>query len=293
MSSFPDYYTMLGVAVDAPPAAIKTAFKKLALQYHPDVYKGDDAQERMRVLLQAYQTLNDPEERRKYDARRSEHIHDGHVYRQSPSSSRSGLSARGGARVTVTPGARRDRQRHYDFPDFYEGRSVYIDLVDFAYTLSPIDAHTLLQQGLLRGVAPGNEDYHCHRCSHHWNSVAADKKNLPAFCPNCKATDWSEYLLLRCIHCSAVFESEQIRYEVGSINYGKGHQMGETELCPPYELFPLCPYCGTARWCPAEETRVSTLRELAVRRATILRGMWISVVIVLVLVVGVVALVLH
>ena len=288
MSSFPDYYTLLGVAVDAPPTAIKSAFKKLALQYHPDVYKGDDAQERMRVLLQAYQTLNDPEERRKYDVRRSEQIQDGHVYRQSAPSYRSTSSAR---RSTVTPGARRDRQRHYDFADFYEGSSVHIDLIDFAYTLSPADAHTLLHEGLLRGVAPGNEGYYCHRCTHHWKGTSAGKK--PDFCPNCNATDWSEYLLLRCIHCSAVFESEQIRYEVGSINYGKGHQMGETELCPPYELFPLCPYCGTARWCPAEDRRVSTLRELAVRRAAIMRGMWISVAIVLVLVVGVVALVLR
>lgn len=291
MSSFPDYYTMLGVAVDASPAAIKTAFKKLALQYHPDIYKGDDAQERMRVLLQAYQTLNDPEERRKYDVQRSEHIQDGHVYRQSAASSRSAASTGGRTRAAVTPGARRDRQRHYDFPAIYEGRSVYIDLIDFAYTLSSADARTLLQQGVLRGVAPGNEGYYCHRCSHHWNHTGADKK--PDFCPKCKATDWSEYLLLRCIHCSAVFESEQIRYEVGSINYGKGHQMGEVELCPPYELFPLCPYCGTARWCPAEDTRVSALRALAVRRAATLRVMWISAAFVLVLVVGVVAFVLR
>jgi hypothetical protein len=292
MSSFPDYYTILGVAVDAPPATIKTAFKKLALQYHPDVYKGDDAQERMRILLQAYQTLNDPEARRQYDARRSEHIQDGHIYRQSPSGSRSPSSAR--TRSAVTPGARRDRQRHYDFPDFYEGRSVNIDLINFTYTLSAADARTLLQQGLLRGMVPGNESYYCHRCSHHWNSTAVDKKNLPGFCPKCKAADWNEYLLLRCIHCAAVFESEQIRYEVGSINYGKGHQMGEADLCPPYELFPLCPYCGTARWCPAEDARVSVLRSLAVRRAAAVRAaMWISVAVVLVLVVGVVALVLH
>lgn len=292
MSSFPDYYAILGVAVDASPATIKTTFKKLALQYHPDVYKGDDAQERMRVLLQAYQTLNDSEARRQYDARRSEHIQDGHVYRQSPSGYRS-TAASAHTRSAVTPGARRDRQRHYAFPDFYEGRSVDIDLINFTYTLSAEDAHALQQQGLLRGVAMGNESYYCHRCSHHWKSTT-DTKQLPGFCPNCKATDWNEYLLLRCIHCSAVFESEQIRYEVGSINYGKGHQIGEADLCPPYELFPLCPYCGTARWCPAEDARVSVLRTLAIRRAATIRtAMWISVAVVLVLVVGVVALVLR
>jgi len=287
MSSFPDYYTTLGIAVDASPATIKSAFKKLALQYHPDVYKGDDAQERMRILLQAYQTLNDPEERKKYDTRRSEHIQDGHIYTKSPSST----SVR--SRAAVSPGARRDRTRHYDFPDFHEGRSTYIDLINFTYALSPTDARTLMQQGLLRGVAVGNGDYYCHRCSRHWQDTAANKKMQPRFCPNCKASDWNEYLLLRCIHCSAVFESEQIRYEVGSINYGKGHALGEVQLCPPYELFPLCPYCGTARWCPAEDARVSQLRVQAARRAAAQRTMWISVAVVLVLLFGVVAFVFH
>lgn len=294
MSPFSDYYAILGVAVDAPPTAIKSAFKKLALQYHPDVYKGDDAQERMRVILQAYQTLSDPEKRRKYDFRRSEHVQDGHVYRStSPGQS---ASATTGSRThsTVSSGARRDRQRHYAFPDFHEARPVSIDLVNFTYTLSPEEAHTLQQQGLLRGVAAGNEDYYCHRCFHHWSSATSGRKSLPDFCPRCKATDWSEYLLLRCIHCTAVFESEQIRYEVGSINYGRGNGQGEARLCPPYELFPLCPYCGTAHWCPSEDVRVNELRVEAMRRAAMTRTMWwISAVIVLVLVVGVMALVLR
>src|SRR5258706_10656890 len=69
--TFIDYYTVLGVHAHASAAAIKTAFKKLALQYHPDVYKGEDAEERMRLLLLAYQTLSDPDARKTYDAHRS------------------------------------------------------------------------------------------------------------------------------------------------------------------------------------------------------------------------------
>src|SRR6266581_5316616 len=74
MDSFTDYYAVLGVESHASASTIKAAFKKLALKYHPDVYKGQDAEERMRVLLLAYQTLSDPVERKAYDARRSEHI---------------------------------------------------------------------------------------------------------------------------------------------------------------------------------------------------------------------------
>ena len=60
MNSFIDYYEVLGVDSHASASTIKAAFKKLALKYHPDVYKGSDAQERMRDLLIAYQTLSDP-----------------------------------------------------------------------------------------------------------------------------------------------------------------------------------------------------------------------------------------
>jgi len=280
MNSFTDYYAILGVATDASPEAIKAAFKKLALQYHPDLYKGEDAHERMRILLLAYQTLNDPAARRQYDARRSEHIHDDHRYRssQGPRSARSDPS----------PKARRDRQRHYDFPDFLKGHSVHIDLIDFAYTLTPDKASVLQQEGMLRGVAPEDEtlSLYCHRCHHRWRAAKRNER----FCPHCKSIDWSEYLLLRCQHCSAVFESEQIRYEVASINYGKGHPMDDAGLCPPYELFPLCPYCGTARWCPAEDRRVHELRVQAERRVAAMRAVWISVAVVLVVAVGFVAL---
>src|SRR5438270_7667906 len=96
--TFIDYYTLLGVDAHASAGAIKTAFKKLALQYHPDVYKGKDAEERMRLLLLAYQTLSDPDARKTYDAHRSRNhldpfggMHAGgsaHTYRAGDNSSR-------------------------------------------------------------------------------------------------------------------------------------------------------------------------------------------------------------
>ena len=82
MNTFTDYYTVLGVDSQASASTIKAAFKKLALQYHPDVYKGPDAQERMRDLLIAYQTLSDPVSRRDYDVQRTERILDASGTRQ-------------------------------------------------------------------------------------------------------------------------------------------------------------------------------------------------------------------
>src|SRR5437762_2572362 len=128
MDSFTDYYALLGVDVQASPGTIKAAFKKLALKYHPDVYKGDDANERMQELLRAYQTLNDSDERRRYDIRRSAHLLG--KQRSQVRSNTAGAQAgsvqgsaerRAGAAMgakgpEVSPGARRDRHRYYDFP---------------------------------------------------------------------------------------------------------------------------------------------------------------------------------
>lgn len=269
MSTFIDYYELLGIPVDASPALIKGAFKKLALQYHPDVYKGEDAQERMRVLLLAYKTLSNPQERRAYDAQHSEHFLDSRAayIRHTPPSQEMRRPTAPSARHPASAENKHEPQRHFAFPRLLEAQPSDIDLVDYLYRLSATEADTLREQGLLRGVAAADGDasegrWYCHRCHHRWQASAnrGSRNALPPICPRCHGSDWSEYLLLRCIHCTAVFESEQIRYEIGSLNYGK------KGLCPPYELFPLCPHCGAERWCPAENTRVEELRKRQARR---------------------------
>ncbi len=67
MDEAKDYYELLGIATGADAGEIKAAFKRMALKYHPDVYAGPDAEERMRLLLEAYKTLSDPTKRRTYD----------------------------------------------------------------------------------------------------------------------------------------------------------------------------------------------------------------------------------
>jgi curved DNA-binding protein CbpA len=274
MNPSTDYYTLLGVDRDATPAEIKAAFKRQALKYHPDVYKGADAHERMRQLLHAYQTLNDPHSRKDYDFASGSPVE----HKQGPA--RSTSFQRGSASKT------RSGERTYNFSIFHEGQPLYVDLEAITYTLTPNEARALVYQGMLRGVAPetAHDSYFCHRCHHNWqparNSAKAERWDVPRRCPHCTADDWPEYLLLRCDHCHAVFESEQIRYSISGYHYGQ--QAGPTTLCPPYELFPLCPNCRRSHWCPAEETRVQELRRRAEQRATIQRFIWISVAVVLI-----------
>lgn len=62
-----DYYEVLGVQRDADDNAIKSAYRKLARQYHPDVNKSEDAEERFKEINEAYEVLSDPDKRGAYD----------------------------------------------------------------------------------------------------------------------------------------------------------------------------------------------------------------------------------
>ena len=68
---FKDYYGVLGVEPSAGDAEIKTAYRRLARKYHPDVSTEAGAEDKFKAVNEAYEALRDPEKRKAYDQLRA------------------------------------------------------------------------------------------------------------------------------------------------------------------------------------------------------------------------------
>ena len=68
-TALPDLYAVLGVSHDATDDEIKSAYRRLARELHPDVNGDPRAERRFKEISAAYETLSDPSRRQRYDAR--------------------------------------------------------------------------------------------------------------------------------------------------------------------------------------------------------------------------------
>jgi curved DNA-binding protein len=107
---FKDYYDTLGVKPDASDAEIKSAFRKLARKYHPDVSKEAGAEDKFKAVNEAYEALKDPEKRRQYDALRARGYRPGDEFQPTPDFGGFGGFGGGGAGAGANEG----------FSDFFE-----------------------------------------------------------------------------------------------------------------------------------------------------------------------------
>jgi curved DNA-binding protein len=105
---FKDYYDTLGVKADAKDAEIKSAYRRLARKYHPDVSKEAGAEDKFKAINEAYEALREPSRRQHYDQLRAGGYRGGDQFRGPPPNWR-GQGDVGGAGAEES-----------DFSDFFE-----------------------------------------------------------------------------------------------------------------------------------------------------------------------------
>src|ERR1700741_5218219 len=116
-----DYYKILGVGRTATAEQVKTAYRRLARKFHPDVSKEKNAEERFKEVQEAYEVLKDPEKRAAYDQLGSD-WKSGQQFRPPPDWG-SGFEFGGGGpragRARRSAGPAEEAYSEQDFSDFF------------------------------------------------------------------------------------------------------------------------------------------------------------------------------
>ena len=172
---FKDYYDTLGVKPEASEAEIKSAYRKLARKFHPDVSKESGAEDKFKAANEAYEALKDPAKRRAYDQLRARGYRPGQEFHPPPDyaehgdfdfsnmgeeggfsdffESLFGRGARAGAGGRAAPRRGRDMQARITIPlaTAYSGGRERISLRDGD------GAERTLEVRLPAGILPGQQ----------------------------------------------------------------------------------------------------------------------------------------
>ena len=199
-----DYYRVLGVSDTASQKDIKSAYRKLSRQYHPDTNPGDKAaEERFKEVSAAYDVVGDAEKRKEYDEVRKlgpaagmfgggggpggggpgggfrfEDVGDigdvlGGLFNRGR---RGGASARAGRGTGPHRGQDLEAELHLDFDDAVQGLTTTIHLTSEAACSTCHGS----------GARPGTTPHTCPQCS--GRGVLDDNQGFFSFsqpCPNC------------------------------------------------------------------------------------------------------------
>lgn len=116
----PDFYTVLGVSKNASDKELKAAYRKLALQWHPDKNKSSEAEKRFKEITEAYEVLRDPKKRQMYDQYGSDAFSQGASPFSGMGGFSQGTSSQGPFRFTYTYGNGQNPFDGFDFSDPFE-----------------------------------------------------------------------------------------------------------------------------------------------------------------------------
>lgn len=240
-----DYYEILQVHPGAHAEVIKRAYYTIVklLQAHPDL--GGAHEDAVRVN-EAYAVLSDPAKRQAYDAARRQQARPAAMRPTARQTTRPPRTAH--VRVQAESmqtvycprcGVRNRVPRMVNLAQAVCGKcraplqqradSVREPLPSGAVRLPPTSAARLQERGELRvqRMQPtANHRYRCLRCRKEW---AAPGSLLPATCPYCHTTRWSDFRLFTCRYCAHQFTTTRLRGW-------------------PYRLFAECPACHRTHW---------------------------------------------